>query len=182
MGSIHSSFTHAVWECKCWELRGLVTELLVGLGRKGVLGGVLGWTPPTLLLPACALRESAHTRADPPLRAAGFRKLLVSSAHSHMGRSQNHLFFAWRLLSSHRRPSLAFFHCEREMGTGPAFPSSTPPKLQQGRQQVSSWHLSSCLEEAPVANLAQPHVPGGARLPPGLRCFRAATLKARECV
>lgn len=83
----------------------------------------------------------------------------MSSAHSHMGRSQNHLFFAWRLLSSHRRPSLAFFHCERGMGTGPAF----PPLPQRGRQQVSSWHLSSCLEEAPVANLLQPRglgVPG----------------------
>lgn len=109
--------------------------------------------------PAAPCVRSARACADPPLRATGFRKLLVSSAHSHMGRSQNHLFFAWRLLSSHRRPSLAFFHCERGMGTGPAF----PPLPQRGRQQVSSWHLSSCLEEAPVANLLQPQglgVPG----------------------
>ena len=143
---------------------------------------------PTLLLCVCTLQMAPHVRTAPSLWAAGFRKLLVSSAHSRMGRSQNHLFFAWRLLSSHRRPSLAFFHCERGMGTGPTFLSSLLPKLQQGRQQVSSWHLFACLEEPPASNLTIARAVSAlwgsqrAHLSAGLHCFHGVTLKAHECI
>lgn len=135
------------------------------MGRKGCLD----WMPPPCCS-VCTLQMSPHVRTDPSLWAAGFRKLLVSSAHSHMGWSQNHLFFAWRLLSSHRRPSLAFFHCERGMGTGPTFLSSLLPKLQQGRQQVSSWHLIACLEETPVSNLTIAGAMSACGVPRGPTC------------
>lgn len=98
---------------------------LIPLGRKGCSKGCFMIVPHPGALRVCALCKclSAHLQ-DHSLWATELRKLLASSSYSHMGWSQNHLFFAWRLLSSHRRPGLAFFHCETGMGPTFLFPAT----------------------------------------------------------
>lgn len=123
LGRVCSSSVRAVWDCaSARSCQARLWSSSIPLGRKGCLKACFAECPPPCRsVCVCALQMAQHIRTDPSLWAAEFRKLLASSAYSHMGRSQNHLFFAWRLLSSHRRPSLAFFHCERETGTGPTF-------------------------------------------------------------
>lgn len=104
---------------------------LIPLGSKGCSKGCFMIVPHPGALCVCVLsaNASAHLQ-DPSLWTTELRKLLANSSRSHMGWSQNHLFFAWRLLSSHRRPGLAFFHCEMGMGPTFLFPA---PKVLVGR-------------------------------------------------
>lgn len=172
LGRVCSSSVCAVWGCvSAWSCQARLQSSSIPLGRKGCLKACFAGRPP----PCHALQMSQHIRRDPSLWAPEFRKLLASSAHSHMGWSQNRLFFAWRLLSSHRRPSLAFFHRERETGTAPMFLLPTTEALAR----KSSWHLSSCLEKTPVPNLTVPRAASGTLGAPQARlgCFHPVTLK-----
>lgn len=108
---------------------------------------------PTLLFCVCVL--STNASAHPPRGSLplGYRvEETVSKlfTFSHGLEPKPFVFFAWRLLSSHRRPGLAFFHCGMGMGPTFIFPATEVLVGRTARELLSlpalksSQHLSDC--------------------------------------